>query len=57
MNDDKPVPLRIILNEIEAKDFIIRNAKKYNVPRYELQETISQLEFYKKQLKKYYEER
>ena len=55
LNDDKPVSLRIILNEIEAKEFIIKNAKKYNVPRVEVEETMGLLENYKKQLKEYYE--
>ena len=55
LNDDKPVSLRIILNEIEAKEFIINNAKKYNVPRVEVEETMGLLENYKKQLKEYYE--
>ena len=54
LNDDKSALLRTILNEIEAKEFIINNAKKYNVPRAEIEETIKHLESYKKQLKEYY---
>ena len=54
LNDDKPALLRTILNEIEAKQFIINNAKRYNVPRAEIEETMRHLEIYKKQLKEYY---
>lgn len=54
LNDDKSAVLRTILNEIEAKEFIINNAKKYNVPRAEIEETMKHLESYKKELKEYY---
>lgn len=52
LNDDKSALLRTILNEIEAKEFIINNAKKYNVPRAEIEETIKHLDSYKKTIKR-----
>lgn len=56
LNDDKSAILRTILNEIEAKEFIINNAKKYNVPRTEIEETMKHLKSYEKQLKEYFTE-
>ena len=55
INDDKPVMLRKILNEIEAKEYILNNANKYGVPRTEINEIKVHLEKYKQDLKKYYE--
>lgn len=31
MNDDKVEPLRTILNEIDAKRYLIKNAKRFNI--------------------------
>lgn len=54
MNADKDVILRTILNEIDVKKFILRNAKKYGVPRAEIEEITSHLEQYTKELEEYY---
>ncbi len=56
MNDDKESKLRTILNEIEAKAFIIENGKKYRVPRDELEHIQRQLTSYQRELEKYEEE-
>ncbi len=53
INNDKPEPLRTYLNEIEAKQFIIDNERKYKVPRIEIEETKRQLSEYQKALKKW----
>ena len=53
MNDDKEEPLRSILNEIEAKQFLLDNADKYKIPRKEIELTKNQLKYYQKQLKEY----
>lgn len=50
MNNDKREPWRTILNEIDAREFILNNAKKYRVPRDELDLLTRQLESYKRQL-------
>lgn len=55
MNDDKGQMLRTILNEIDAKKYILENAKKFKVPRNELELTKKQLISYEKQLEKYYD--
>lgn len=52
LNDDKGEPLRTILNEIDAKEYLINNYKKYKIPRNEIDITKKQLESYKNQLKK-----
>lgn len=52
-NDDKGEPLRTILNEIEAKEYVLANANKYKVPRNELELIEKQLAGYKKQLADY----
>lgn len=49
-NDDKGEPLRSILNEIDAKQYLLDNAKKYKIPRNELELTRKQLDSYRKQL-------
>ena len=56
MNDDKPAKLRIILNEIEAKSYIIDNASKYGVPRNEVELIQKQLESYQSELIRYLQE-
>ena len=53
LNNDKSEPLRSILNEIDAKQYLLKNAKKYKIPRNELELTRKQLESYQKQLEKY----
>lgn len=50
-NDDKDEPLRSILNEIDAKEYLINNSKRYKIPRNEIELTKKQLAYYKKQLK------
>lgn len=52
-NDDKGEPLRTILNEIEAKEYVLASASKYKVPRNELDLIEKQLAGYKKQLEEY----
>lgn len=54
LNADKESILRTILNEIDAKKFILRNAKKYGVPRTEIEEITAHLEQYMKELEEYY---
>ena len=53
LNNDKGEPLRSILNEIDAKQYLLKNAKKYKIPRNELELTRKQLESYQKQLDEY----
>ncbi len=53
VNDDKPGKLRTILNEIEAKQYLLDNAKKYSIPRKETELTKEQLAGYQKQLEEY----
>lgn len=50
LNDDKVEPFRTILNEIDAKQYIIDNASKYGVPRNEIDLVKKQLEICKKLL-------
>ncbi len=57
MNDDKAEPLRTLLNEIEAKEYVLNNAKKYNIPRNEIEFVTKQLEWYKEQLEEYLDEK
>ena len=54
LNDDKPAKLRILLNEIEAKEFILSCEKNYNIPREEIELTKEQLQSYRRQLDDYY---
>ncbi len=51
MNDDKGEPLRSILNEIDAKQYLLDNTKKYKIPRNEIELTKKQLASYQRQLK------
>lgn len=53
MNNDKSEPVRSILNEIEAKQYLLDNAEKYKIPRNEIELTEKQLQSYQKQLDKY----
>ena len=49
----KESTLRTILNEIDAKQYLLDNAQKYKIPRNEIELTRKQLEGYKKQLEEY----
>ena len=51
LNNDKPEPIRSILNEIDAKEYLLYNAVKFKIPRIEIELTKKQLESYKVQLK------
>ena len=53
VNDDKGEPLRTILNEILAKEHIIKNAKKFKIPRNEIEFVEKQLKSYQNQLEEY----
>lgn len=53
MNGDKEEPLRSILNEIDAKQYLLKNSDQYKIPRNEVELTKRQLEAYKKQLEAY----
>lgn len=55
MNADKDEPIKSILNEIDAKRYILDNEEKYKIPRKEIELTKRQLESYEKQLKQYEE--
>lgn len=50
-NDDKGEPLRSILNEIDAKEYLINNSKKHKIPRNEIEIIMKQLEYYRNALK------
>ena len=56
LNTDKSEPLRNILNEIDAKEYLLKNVQKYKIPRTETEITQKQLEAYKKQLERYQHE-
>ena len=53
LNDDKAEPLRTLLNEIEAKEYVLANAKKYKIPRNEIESVEKQLKEYKEKLEEY----
>lgn len=53
MNDDKPFDLRTILNEIDAKEYVILSAAKYQLPRIELELMQEHLAYYRKKLENY----
>lgn len=55
LNDDKISELRTILNEIDAKKYLLKVASQYGIPREEIEETKMQLEQYQKALKKFEE--
>lgn len=57
LNDDKDLTLRGILNEIDAKKYLLKVAKQYGIPREEIEETKIQLEQYQTALKNYYSKR
>lgn len=54
MNDDKDAELRSILNEIDAKKYLLRVANKYGIPREEIEATKIQLKQYEEDLEEYY---
>lgn len=54
-NAEKPLKEQIILNEIEAKEYVLSCQKKYHIPDSEVEQTQNQLESYKKELREYYE--
>jgi len=54
MNDDKEEPLRSWLNEIDAKEYLLRVADKYGIPREEIEATRIQLAQYKRVLEEYF---
>ena len=51
MNDDKEIGLKSILNEIDAKKYLLRVADKYRIPREEIEATKIQLAEYEQALK------
>ena len=53
LNDDKKEPLRSILNEIDAKEYLLKNAQKFRIPRKEIDLLKKHLESCKKQLADY----
>lgn len=53
LNDEKDFVLRDLLNEIDAKEYLLRNADKYQIPRLETEVTKEQLRQYKKLLAEY----
>ncbi len=57
LNSDKPELLRIYLNEIDAKEYVLSMSAKYNIPIDEIELTKKQLEQYKRKLKKLTEKR
>lgn len=54
-NVEKPLKEQIILNEIEAKEYVLSCRAKYHIPDSEVEQTQNQLESYKKELREYYE--
>lgn len=53
MNNDKGEPLRSLLNEIDAKRYLLDNAEKYRIPRKEIELTKQQLSSYQQILEEY----
>lgn len=53
LNNDKTEPLRSILNEIDAKQYLLRVADKFKIPRNEVEQTKRQLQSYQQQLEEY----
>lgn len=50
---NKDVGLANILKEIDAKEFLLKNSKKFRIPRNENDETQMHLKHYHKQLEKW----
>ena len=57
LNNDKESVLRIILNEIDAKEYVLLQAKKYKISQAEIEITKAHLEYYKNELKSYMKEK
>lgn len=55
LNYGKPAKERLLLNEIDAQNYLLSVAEKYNIPESELSVTRKNLEDYKKALEEYYE--
>lgn len=53
LNFDKSAHLRTILNEIDAKEYLLSVSKKYSIPRKEIEETTEHLAKYKKELEEF----
>ncbi|MBP3723037.1 MAG: hypothetical protein J6I62_07285 [Selenomonadaceae bacterium] len=53
LNDNLESDLRTILNEIDAKKYLLSVAKEYKIPRDEIEETKQHLKFYENELKKW----
>lgn len=53
MNNDKDETLRNILNEIDAKQYLLSVADKFKIPRNEIELTKRQLQSYQQQLEEY----
>ena len=51
MNNNEYPAVHELLNEIEAREWVIQNAKKYQVPRIEIEEFESQIEAMKEKLR------
>lgn len=56
LNSDKDALLRGILNEIDAKKYLLDNVKTYRIPRKETEDTIRQLKIYEQMLVDWKEE-
>ena len=53
LNSNKPEPLRTYLNEIDAKEFLLKSISKYRIPRKETELTQKQLASYRNLLEEY----
>lgn len=55
MNNKKPAKERLLLNEIDAQQYLLSVADKYHIPDVELEVTRKNLADYEKELEEYYE--
>lgn len=55
MNHNKPARERLLLNEIDAQEYLLSVADKYHIPESELEVTRRNLKDYKEALEEYYE--
>ncbi len=53
MNNDKDADLRTILNEIDAKEYVLLNAARFKLPRAEIELMQDHLAYYRNELEKY----
>lgn len=51
MFEEYPHEIQTCLREIDAKEYLLKNAKKYHIPRTEIEETERQLKSYRSMLK------